>query len=75
MLLGDVEFVDIETESQRKVTVTEKNLRMYKQLFDEHQQSVRDYCRNYGLGCTQTPSTVRFDDLILRMMRESGTVN
>lgn len=73
-LLGDAELVDVETQSQRKVTVTEKNLRTYKTLFAEHQTSVRDYCRNHGFGCTQTPSTVRFDDLILRMMREAGQV-
>jgi uncharacterized protein (DUF58 family) len=69
-LLGDVELMDIETDSLRKVTVTERNLRAYKELFQGHQRSVREYCRNYGLGCTQAPATVPFDDLILRMMRE-----
>lgn len=73
-LLGDIEFVDIETESMRKVTVTERNVRTYKQLFSEHQSAVRTYCTNYGLGCTQSPSTIPFDVLVLRMMRESGTV-
>lgn len=73
-LLGDVEFRDMETDSLRKVTVTEKNIRRYKQLFQEHQTSVRNYCTNYGLGCAQTPSTIPFDELILRMMRESGQV-
>jgi uncharacterized protein (DUF58 family) len=73
-LLGDVELVDVETDSMRKVTVTEKNLRTYRKLFSDHQSSVRDYCRNHGLGCTQTPSTVRFDDLILKMMRHAGQV-
>lgn len=71
-LLGDVELEDIETGTLRKVTVTERNARAYKQLFHNHQQSVREYCRNYGLGCTQSPATIKFDDLILRMMRESG---
>jgi uncharacterized protein (DUF58 family) len=73
-LLGDVELFDVESEDLRKVTVTERNLRMYRQLFQEHQSSVRTYSRNYGLGCTQTQSTVRFDDLILRMMRQAGQV-
>ena len=71
-LLGDVELKDMETDSLRKVTVTEKNLRAYKELFQSHQRSVREYCRNYGLGCTQSPATVSFEDLILRMMREAG---
>ncbi|MCA9175371.1 MAG: DUF58 domain-containing protein [Planctomycetales bacterium] len=73
-LLGDVELEDVETHALRKVTVTEKNMRTYRQLFQQHQQAVRDYCRNYGLGCTQTPSTVPYDELVLRMMRESGQV-
>ncbi|MDA1049546.1 MAG: DUF58 domain-containing protein [Planctomycetota bacterium] len=70
--LGDVELMDMETDSLRKVTVTERNLRTYKELFQNHQRSVREYCRNYGLGCTQSPATVPFDELILRMMREAG---
>ena len=73
-LLGDVEMIDVETESQRKVTVTEKNVRKYKELFDAHQLSVREYCRNYAMGCTQTPGTVPFDDLVLKMMRQAGQV-
>jgi uncharacterized protein (DUF58 family) len=71
-VLGDTELVDVETETVRKVTITESQLASYRRLFLEHQQSVRDYCNNYGLGCTQSPSTVRFDDLIMRMMREVG---
>jgi uncharacterized protein (DUF58 family) len=70
-LLGDVEFQDVENDSIRKVTVTERNLRSYRELFQEHQQSLREYCRNYGLGCTQAEASVPFDELILHMMRAS----
>lgn len=71
-LLGDAELVDVETDSVRMVTVTEKHLRSYKKLFQAHQQSVRDYCANYRLGCTQSPSTVSFDELVMSMMRTSA---
>ena len=70
--LGDVELVDVESDSIRKVTVTERNIRNYKRLFLEHQNAVREYCRLYSLGCTQSPSTIPFDDLVMRMMRASG---
>ena len=73
-MLGDVEMVDVENESVRLVTVTEKNIRTYKQLFQNHQQSVQDYCRNHGMGCTQSPATIPFDELVLRMMRKAGQV-
>jgi uncharacterized protein (DUF58 family) len=70
-LLGDVELVDVETDSIRKVTVTEKNLKAYQRLFTEHQLAIREYCRNYGLGCTQAEAKVPFDELVMEMMRAS----
>ena len=70
-LLGDVELVDVENNSIRKVTVTERNLRAYQRLFTEHQLAVRDYCRNYGLGCTQSEAAIPFDELVMQMMRTS----
>ena len=74
-MLGDVEMWDVESGSSRKVTVTEKNLRTYRQLFNEFQEKVQSYCNRYGLGCTRTSTEVTFDDLILRMMRAAGAVN
>jgi len=71
-LLGDAELVDIESDSVRKVTVTERNLKRYKQLFVDHQTAVREYCFTCNLGCTQSPSVLRFDDLIMTMMRQTG---
>jgi uncharacterized protein (DUF58 family) len=68
-LLGDVELLDVETDSARKVTVTEKNMRTYKRLFADHQTAVRDYCRAYSMGCTQSNTNARFDELVMRMMR------
>jgi uncharacterized protein (DUF58 family) len=73
-MLGDVELYDIENATSRKVTVTEKALRAYRRLFDDYQRGVAAYCRNYGLGCTQATTEIKFDDLILRMMRVAGAV-
>jgi uncharacterized protein (DUF58 family) len=73
-MLGDVELYDIENASSRKVTVTEKALRSYRRLFDDYQRAVGNYCRNYGLGCTQATTEIKFDDLVLRMMRVAGAV-
>jgi uncharacterized protein (DUF58 family) len=73
-LLGDVEMWDVESGSARKVTVTERNLRQYRQLFDEFQERVQGYCNRYGPGCTRTSTDIPFDQLILRMMRQAGAV-
>ena len=73
-LLGDAELVDIETGEARKVTVTEAAARRYKEVFASHQQAVRDYCRNYGCGCTQSTSDIAYDSLVMQMMRLSARV-
>jgi uncharacterized protein (DUF58 family) len=73
-MLGDLELFDIETSQGRKVTITEKNLRQYRKLFETFQQSVQRYCNQYGFGCTRTTTEIPFDELILRMMRVAGAV-
>lgn len=73
--LGEIELVDIETDSVRKVTITERALREYRKVFEDFQTSVADYGKRYGLGCTQTTNDVNFEDLVLRMMRTAGAVN
>lgn len=73
-VLGDIELYDVESQRTRKVTVTERNLRQYRAIFDRFQQSVQRYCRTYGLGCTRASTEVAFDELILRMMRQAGAV-
>ncbi|MBX9583072.1 MAG: DUF58 domain-containing protein [Gemmataceae bacterium] len=73
-MLGDVEMWDVESGTSRKVTVTEKNLRQYRALFDDFQDKVQGYCTRHALGCTRTSTEVTFDELILRMMRTAGAV-
>jgi uncharacterized protein (DUF58 family) len=73
-MLGDLELYDIETQVGRKVTVTERNLRQYRKLFQEFQDSVQHYANKYGLGCTRTSTEIPFDELILKMMRMAGAV-
>ena len=58
-LLGDLELFDVETESIQKVTVTERNLRQYRAIFDRFQESIQTYCNAYGLGCTRTSTESR----------------
>ena len=71
-LLGDAELEDVENGSIRMVTINERMLRRYKHLVTDHQTSVRDYCRRYGLSCTQSPSIVPFDQLMMTMMRSAA---
>ncbi len=71
---GDVELLDVESGAVEKVTVTERNLRQYRKIFEAFLESVRAYCTKYGVGGTRSTTDVPFDELILRMMREAGAL-
>ncbi|MAT16422.1 MAG: DUF58 domain-containing protein [Planctomyces sp.] len=73
-LRGELELLDMETNQVNKVTITERGLKQYKKLYAEFMERVQRYCRQYGMGCTVSPADVPFDELILRMLRESNIV-
>ncbi len=74
ILRGDLRLIDAESGSARNVTISESVLRRYKKKFAEFLDSVRKYCLDNGFGCTISRTSVPFDELILRMMRETGTI-
>ncbi|MEO1525599.1 MAG: DUF58 domain-containing protein [Planctomycetota bacterium] len=71
-LLGDVQLVDCETGTEKKVTVTERKLRQYKELFAKFLSDVETYCRQYGLTHTRTSTDIPFDAVLLKMMRTAA---
>jgi uncharacterized protein (DUF58 family) len=73
-LKGDLELFDVETETIRKVTITERNLRQYRRIFADFLESVGRYCNTYGIGGTRSSTDVPFDELLLRMMRAAGAL-
>ena len=73
--LGEIELEDIETGAERKVIITERRLREYRERFAEFLQSIQIYCRSYGLSCTHSTTDVPFDQLVLRMMRTAGVTS
>ena len=70
--LGDIELDEVESGQRRKITVTERKLKQYKQLFHEFLTSIETYCKTYSLSCTRSTTDLPFDELIMRMMRASG---
>ena len=73
-LLGDLRLVDVETDNVRDVTISESILKRYKKKFTEFLESLQKYCLGNGFTCTISPTSIPFDALILRMMREAGGV-
>jgi uncharacterized protein (DUF58 family) len=48
-LLGDVDLVDVESQSAFRATITERTVRRYRQLLAGFHETVRDYCRRKGM--------------------------
>ncbi len=74
-LLGELELEDIETGDQRKVIITERRLREYREKFTEFLTAISTYCRGYGISCTHSTTDIPFDKLVLRMMRTAGVTS
>lgn len=70
--LGDVELEEIETGERRKITITERKLKQYQELFVDFLDKIDAYCRMYSMGFTRSTTDLPFDELILRMMRASA---
>ena len=71
-MLGDVQLIDCETGTEKKVTITERKLKQYRHLFQQFVQDVERYCQTQGLSHTRTTTDVPFDAVLLRMMRAAA---
>jgi len=67
-MLGDVELVDVESGAGQPVTITERALLRYAELFEEFQQSVRDYCRRQTIPCMQIASDTPVDEVFMKVL-------
>ncbi len=73
-MLGDVELQEVETGELRKLTITERKLQQYAELFQGFLAEIDAYCRAYSLSNTRATIDLPFDELIFRMMRAAEGV-
>ncbi len=66
--LGDVELFDVEAETARQVTVTERAVRRYRELFARFRRSVRDYCARYAIDCLQIASDAPENEVLSKVL-------
>ncbi len=67
-LLGDLELLDAESGLSRRVTVTERSIKRYRQLYREFYRSVRDYCKKYTIDYMQIRNDTPEDDVLYRVL-------
>ena len=66
--LGDVELFDVEAETARRVTVSERAVRRYRELFARFRRSVRDYCSRHAIDCLQIASDAPENDVLSKVL-------
>jgi uncharacterized protein (DUF58 family) len=74
-LRGDIRMIDAESGRAKNITITETMLQRYQEKFNSFLKHLQAYCVGNGFSCTISCTSVPFDELILRMMRESGGVS
>lgn len=67
-LLGDLELFDVEAETARRTTITERAARRYEEVFAQFQRSVRGYCAGHGIACVQVASDTPEDEVLLKVL-------
>jgi uncharacterized protein (DUF58 family) len=69
---GDRELVDIETGQRRLVTIRQRDVRRYREAFQQFLDSLQAYARHHGMGYLRVTTQVPYDELMLKMMRQAG---
>ncbi|MEO5716417.1 MAG: DUF58 domain-containing protein [Luteolibacter sp.] len=72
--LGDLEIECVETAALQRVTITEKEARVYREAVAGWNEGLRTECARRGVGLASTTSDVPFEVVIQSMLRKGGLV-
>jgi len=72
--LGDLELECVETSTRQRVTITEKEAKIYREAVAAWNESLRNECARRGVGLASTTSDVPFEVVIQSMLRKGGLV-
>lgn len=70
---GDLRLIESETGAHFEVTADEALLRRYSIAMTDFLNSLTSYCLRRNIGYAQAPTTVPFEELVLRVLRD-GTM-
>lgn len=72
--LGDLEIECVETAATRRVTISEKEAKIYREAIAAWNEDLRTECARRGIGLASTTSDVPFEAVIQSMLRKGGLV-
>jgi uncharacterized protein (DUF58 family) len=73
-LKGDVELECVETGRLKRVTVSPREARRYRQAVADWNEQLRNCCARCGIGLTSTSTEPSFETIIQDMLRRGGLV-
>lgn len=72
--LGDLEIQCIETAATQRVTISEKEAKLYREAVASWNDDLRAECARRGIGLASTTSDIPFEVVIQSMLRKGGLV-
>jgi uncharacterized protein (DUF58 family) len=73
-LKGDLDLMDSETGQLRPVTVTERHLKLYRQLYEDFLNRSEHACRQREVDYLRSTTEVPFEELVLQVLRRGGVL-
>jgi uncharacterized protein (DUF58 family) len=71
---GDLQLVDTETRATYDIMADSSLMESYRTQFNEFVAGVEQNCRRRAIGFIQTTTALPFEDLVLRVLRDSHLV-
>jgi uncharacterized protein (DUF58 family) len=69
-LSGDLRLTECETGAVYELTASDALVRDYREQVDDFLASLEQFCLQRGVGYALAPTTVPFEDLVLRVLRD-----
>jgi hypothetical protein len=71
---GDLRLIDCETDEAREVSVSPAVLRMYREIFREHVESLSRWCVQRGMVHLTFSAEDPLEEIVLNLLRRSGVI-
>ncbi|MFA5624549.1 MAG: DUF58 domain-containing protein [Bradymonadales bacterium] len=71
-LRGDLELIDVESGERRQVTVTPRLMQRYRDAHKRLSNELAEFCTKRGMLYFHAPTSLPFEELILKIFRSGG---
>lgn len=72
--LGDLQLVDIETAGLREVSMSQRVINNYKQLFQDHTDKIKSFCYQRGMDFIICPASNSLEETIFSSIMRKGWI-